>query len=156
MDYSIFIEKWIKRSERKIESDFIDIGDCFISLWIAFNALLKSQYGESLTDRKLIEKIILDERIIKVFNEVKEKNISAQKALEVLGQYDILDMRDPHNVAKKINYDGSFKSLIEGLYQIRCNLFHGRKDVDEDTKDIELVGTAYAVLLPILKDYLSL
>lgn len=156
MDYSIFIRKWIERSERKIGNDFIDIGDCFISLWIAFNALLKSKYGEGLTDRKLIEKIILDEEIIKVFNEVKEKNISAQEALEVLGQYDILDMRDPYNVAKKINYDGSFKLLIEGLYQIRCNLFHGRKDVNEDKKDIELVSSAYGVLLPILKGYLSL
>ena len=156
MDYSIFIEKWIGRSERKIGGDFIDIGDCFISLWIAFNALLKSKYGESLTDRKLIEKIILDEKINKVFNEIKEKNISAQKALKVLGEYDILDMRDPYNNTKKVNYDGSFESLIKGLYQVRCNLFHGRKDVNEDKKDIELVSAAYEVLLPILKGYLSL
>lgn len=156
MDYSIFIEKWIGRSERKIGGAFVDIGDCFISLWIAFNALLKSKYGEKLSDKELIGKIILDEKINKVFNEVKEKNISAQKALKVLSEYDILDMRDPYNNTKKVNYDGSFGSLIKGLYQIRCNLFHGRKDVDEDKKDIELVGAAYEALLPILKDYLSL
>ena len=60
-----------------------------------------------------------------------------------------------YNDEKNKKYDGTFESLIRTIYQIRCNLFHGRKDINDDEKDIKLVYLAYDILLPLFKKYLS-
>ena len=151
MDYNNFIKEWIRRSDREENKDFVDIGDKFISLWIAFNAWLKSQFGEKKCDRDLKNNLISFSPIESVFNEFKKDN----KELAKLRNYRIKNMKFPEDELKKISYDGSFKSLIEVLYEIRCNLFHGRKDINDDEKDIKLVYLAYDILLPLFKKYLS-
>jgi len=63
-------------------------------------------------------------------------------------------MRDIDNENLIKRYDGTFESLIETVYQIRCNLFHGRKDSIE--KDFELICISYDVLLPLFRKYLEI
>jgi hypothetical protein len=69
-----------------------------------------------------------------------------------LKDYTVVDMREPGNESKKKKYDDSFESLIRTIYQIRCNLFHGRKDIEENKKDFGLVCLAYDILLPLFKN----
>lgn len=64
-------------------------------------------------------------------------------------------MKDPSDETKYKKYQGDFKSFIDVIYQIRCNLFHGRKDISEDKRDIYLVGLALNLLLPFFKKILE-
>lgn len=64
-------------------------------------------------------------------------------------------MRFVNNNNNVTKYDGSFKSLIEAFYKIRCNLFHGRKNPDEDKKDYELVCLSYDILLLLFEKYIE-
>ena len=47
INYEIFADKWLERAERR--KVFVDDGDRFISLWIAFNGWMKGKYGEDKT-----------------------------------------------------------------------------------------------------------
>jgi hypothetical protein len=150
-DYSNFLREWIRRSGRKEGRDYIDIGDKFISLWIAFNGWMKSEFGEKKWDKDLKDELINFSPMEVVFNIFKNGN----NDLALLAKYKIKNMRDPENEKLKQGYDGSFKSLIEVLYSIRCNLFHGRKNVTDNENDKELVGLAYKILSPLFKKYLE-
>ena len=76
--------------------------------------------------------------IQKVFSDLKRKNHRFAEDLNELAEYSIADMRFINNANRTRRYDGTFKSLIEAIYQIRCNLFHGRKNPGEDKKTLNL------------------
>jgi hypothetical protein len=44
--------------------------------------------------------------------------------------------------------------VLEALYRVRCNLFHGTKSVD-GAADREVVDAASAVLVPVVKHLVS-
>lgn len=158
MEYEIFYKKWLERSERLDVS--VDKGDNFIALWISFNAWMKSKYKEMHNTKKdpqerpLIDMVIGLKEFEKEFNNLKKNEFFSQNLMKLAG-YTVINMKEPNNDDKKEKYDGSFESLIRTIYQIRCNLFHGRKDIDDDKKDIELVYLAYDILLPLFKKYLQ-
>lgn len=154
MDYNIFITEWVKRSKRREGKDYIDMGDKFISLWIAFNAWAKNKFGETKSDSDLIKETINFTEMKDVFRNLK-KDDEFQQLLLVLQNYSIADMRYPEEKSKKIKYDGSFKSLVESLYRIRCNLFHGRKNLEANKDDENLVRLAYKILSALFKKYLE-
>jgi hypothetical protein len=151
IDYNIFTRKWLERAERGNVA--IDDGDRFISLWIAFNGWMKLKFSEDITDRALINNVILHKDFIKAFNQFKRKDKTFHDNLKEFKAYRVVDMRDIDNKKKIKKYNGTFKSLIETIYQIRCNLFHGRKDISADDTDYKLVCLAYKILLPYFKYY---
>lgn len=153
INWEIFTDRWLKRAERGQE--YIDDGDRFISLWIAFNGWMRSKFGEDLGDRCQIESVKKMQDFKEVFNNLKIEEPAFRECLEKLEKLPVVDMRFKNNREDIDRYDGSFESLIEVIYQVRCNLFHGRKNIDEDKKDFELVGLSYRTLLPLFKAYLS-
>jgi hypothetical protein len=154
VNWKIFTEGWLQRAERGHR--IIDDGDRFISLWIAFNGWMKWKFGEAVKDRTLIDRLKKSEEARIVFEDLRRNKTSFNESLRELSQYTVADMRHLEDQNKVKKYDGSFDSLIEVLYQVRCDLFHGRKDINEDKKDIELVSLAYRILLPLFKTYLSI
>jgi hypothetical protein len=153
INYELFTERWLGRAERKRE--FVDDGDRFISLWIAFNGWMKSKFSETLFDRYLINEVKAMKEFNEVFRDLKNNDRNFLQTLEKFEDYTVADMRYVDNSRKIRKYDGSLDSLMEAIYQIRCNLFHGRKNLDEDRKDKELVSIAYNILLPLFKKYLG-
>lgn len=149
INYEIFTKKWLQRASNS--KRLIDKGDQFIALWIAFNGWLKSNYGEDKTDRNLIQRLQTNSSFKKVFDELKCNEL--RSSLKILERYTILDMRNVTDVNLGKKYDGTYKSLINILYLIRCNLFHGRKNIDEDKTDEELVHLAYDILYPLFDKY---
>jgi len=149
INYEIFTSKWLQRAS--CSRRLLDKGDLFIALWIAFNGWLKNNYGERKTDRFLIQKLQSNSKFEKVYDELK--CIRLKSSLETLEQYTILDMRNVTDVNMSKKYDGTYKSLISILYLIRCNLFHGRKNIDQDKTDEELVHLAYDILYPLFSEY---
>jgi len=152
VNYEIFTDKWLKRAEREKAS--IDDVDRFISLWIAFNGWMKGKYGENTRECYMIKKVKELRDMESVFTDLKEHNSCFAKDLNKLEQYTVANMRHINDESKNKRYDGTFESLIETIYQIRCNLFHGRKDA-EDKKDTELARLSYRILIPLFKEYLK-
>ncbi|NQT24655.1 hypothetical protein HQ585_04810 [candidate division KSB1 bacterium] len=153
MNWEIFTHKWLKRAERG--QVCVDDGDRFISLWIAFNGWMRYRFSEELGDRYQIESVKKMRDFQEVFDKLNTGNTDFRDCLEDLKKLTVVDMRFKNNREDIDRYDGTYESLIEVIYQVRCNLFHGRKDIDEDKKDIELVSLAYRILLPLFKEYLS-
>lgn len=153
IDYHEFELKWLDRAKR--HDKIVDEGDKFISLWIAFNGWMKRTFGEDKRDIKLIEAVKHFQRLKQIFDAVKDNNEKFAKNLEELGKHSIADMRFFRNNKKVVRYNGTFESLIEAIYRIRCNLFHGRKDLNEDRKDYELVCLAYKILLLLFEEYIK-
>ncbi len=149
MDYSRFTKEWYKRATDERD---LDTPDRFLNLWISFNGWMKNKYGESLQDKQLLQKVKREESLKQAF-EVKKDSLD--DLLSDLKRFSVLDMRDETNKERIKNFDDSFESLIEVLYQIRCNLFHGRKCVDEDENDKRLVELAYKILQPIFHEVLE-
>ena len=149
--WEIFTAKWLQRAERGHE--YIDDGDRFISLWIAFNGWMKGKFGENKTDRTLLNKTKELTEFSDSFNHLKQVNSCFKSNLEKLANYSVADMRNLKD--RNLTYDGTFESLIEVLYRVRCNLFHGRKEITENKKDIELMSLSLKILLPLFKTYLS-
>lgn len=116
---------------------------------------MKSKYGERKSDRSLVQSVIGNEEIKFVFDRMKIENETFKKSLERLSQYRVIDMRDEFDEDKYQEYDGSFGSLMNVIYQIRCNLFHGRKNVDGNEKDFELIQLALRILKPLFQEYLQ-
>ena len=151
--WEIFTDRWLQRAQRR--QVFVDDGDRFISLWIAFNGWMRGKFGEGVSDRNQIESVKEMQDFKDVFNHLKKKDFEFGEHLAKLERLPIVNMQFKNNEEVTYVYDGTFESLIEVIYQVRCNLFHGRKDINEDKKDIEAVSLAYQILLPLFKTYLS-
>jgi hypothetical protein len=149
--WELFTNRWLQRAERGQE--YIDDGDRFISLWIAFNGWMKGKFGEKKRDRALLDHTKALPEFIDIFNDLKLFNPDFSSNLERLASFTVIDMRNPKTT--DLRYDGTFESLIEVLYRVRCNLFHGRKNVSDNNKDFELVSLSLKILLPLFKTYLT-
>jgi hypothetical protein len=154
MDYNNFIREWLRRAER--EKVRIDNADKFISLWIAFNAWLKKEYGEGTSDSVMIKRAKGNDGLKETFRELSASDRDFQKNLKELMKYTVIDMRDPENEQKEKRCIGDYKSFLDAVYQIRCNLFHGRKNVEENKKDEELVTLALKLLHPLFKKHIHI
>lgn len=153
INWEVFTKGWLQRAERRKVS--VDDGDRFISLWIAFNGWLSGKFGEGEIDANKIKSVKKMQDFKEVFNHLRETDIAFKKSLDKLEGMPIAIMQVRKNREQIYKYDGTFESLIEAIYRVRCNLFHGRKDITEDKKDKELVKLAYRILLPLFKAYLS-
>jgi hypothetical protein len=152
INWDYFIEKWLQRAERGQE--YIDDGDRFISLWIAFNSWLKKEFGKAEKDFTLIKRIKDSPKVQAAFENMKNEEEFAQLLHQLKVRSPVVDMRFPDNSAKVKSYEGDLGSLMEVLYLVRCNLFHGQKSAEENNRDFELVVLSYHVLLPFFKKLL--
>ncbi len=82
-----------------------------------------------------------------------------RKKLVEIKKYFISDMRYPEDRSRFVQVETGKEevaSLISAIYRIRCNLFHGRKDVSErHGTDRKLVYLAYDLLFPIFVKYVK-
>jgi hypothetical protein len=153
MEYDIFIREWLKRSERAEVP--IDDADRFISLWIAFNAWLKKEYGENTTDKKMVERAKGNTVLKEIFRKLSASDRDFTTNLSKLMRYIVIDMRDPSNKQREKRCTGDYKSFLDTVYQIRCNLFHGRKNFEENKIDRELITLALKLLRLLFKEFIE-
>ena len=153
MEYNNFIKEWFKRAERK--NRCVDDADRFISLWIAFNGWLKNEYGENIRDCEMIKSAKKNRTLKSTFRELSNSNNNFKKILAELKGYSVTDARCPSNEQKEKSCTGDYGSFLDTIYQIRCNLFHGRKNVDENKIDRKLVTLALKLLHPLFKKLLD-
>jgi hypothetical protein len=69
--------------------------------------------------------------------------------------YIVIDMREPSNEQRQRRCTGDYESFLDTIYQIRCNLFHGRKNFEGNQRDRELVTLTLKLLRPCFKKLLE-
>lgn len=129
----------------------IDLGDRFMSLWICFNSIVRDLYGESLSDNALITEASKPSLWTELFEKNKK---SLNPYLDELMKYDVKNMKT--GKVRKLKTK-TFEELIWVIYDIRCNLFHGRKNPYdfEGSKDFKLISLAFLILSEIILQYLT-
>ena len=90
-----------------------------------------------------------------IFRELSDSDRDFRTNLSQLMRYIVIDMREPSNEQREKRCTGDYGSFLDTIYQIRCNLFHGRKNFEEDQKDRELVTLALKLLRPLFKKLLE-
>ncbi len=144
IDAQDFIFQWYERYEM---AEF----DKFIYLWMSFNAWLsKHTKTKNKTDREMIEEFKKTDQANYI--ELIKQDSELNNNVEWLCENGVLNYRN-ETIIKPKNID-DFNGIVECIYAIRCNLFHGsyKRDVPIDRKTVakgtEILAGIYG---PILK-----
>jgi len=139
---------WFKRSQKQRTKNF-GIFDQFISLWFAFNS-----WGTFVTksdaDWLMIRKLKTDRALLSSFGSLLS-NEDFRADVERLAEYSVLDMRPGHEHEQiNISNPEDFGQVLDTIYKIRCNLFHGQKS-EINPHDRELVTLSFRILSDVFK-----
>jgi len=114
---------------------FIQLKDhwlIFILYWMIFDAYL-TEISQCNTEEQKLQYFFRNSSDFKSY--IINKKISA-KELKKLSP--ILDMRPGSNRQVHLNDEDNLEQIFRFLYQVRCNLFHGAKNI-KNPKDNKLV-----------------
>ncbi len=121
----------------------MDVFSKFVFLWFCFNAWL-AYHSQKVTDSDMIAWL---KRPSSDNSDLKKsyQMLTHPHFKEVLKVLAILSpIHDPRPRGKKIEIKdvNDFPNIVDAIYQIRCNLFHGRKEanVDRDRNLVQLSG----------------
>ncbi len=109
----IFTQNWLRRAERGQE--YIDDGDRFISLWIAFNSWMRGKFGDAVKDSTLVKHVKESVEVQKIFEKMKSNEEGFAALLDKLSNYIIADMRYPNDSSRLKQYDKNLASLMDVL-----------------------------------------
>jgi len=122
---------------------------------------MRKEFGENLRDTELIAQAKRHIGFQKSFDDLL-KTMPFQYHFYQLQGIPVRDMRTAENSdeVKEIGViavgNESFGELLDAIYAIRCNLFHGRKNPEDIYgTDYTLIFLAYNLLLPIVRYYLE-
>jgi hypothetical protein len=104
--------------------------DNFICLWFAFNAWGRYVTGIESNDNDMKNRLKTDPRLVDSFKKDRQDPEFNKKLLQMKGAK-IPTHRTTHEYVC-MNDEESFGEVLEVIYRIRCNLFHGRKDPEEE------------------------
>lgn len=148
------IKKWFERSQMDKQEDNYDNFDKFIALWIAFNGWANIKTTKT-NDQDWIEEVSKSGSVLDGnYKKLQDHNSNFKSNVEALKKAaPVYDMRYPadRSKAKEINNIENLGEVLDVIYQIRCNLFHGAKGL-KDERDNNLVKLAYDILTELFKE----
>ena len=117
----------------------------FVFLWFCFNATLAFESNED-TDRSMVNwlKGYPPSRLTEAFETARRSEVFTRN-LAALADYS--PITDPRGKRDPVVITGveDFANLVEGIYRVRCNLFHGAKS-SRDVRDDKLLRVCAAIL----------
>jgi hypothetical protein len=127
----------------------------FMCHWICFNAWLDHQSGE-YTDRAMINWLKLQtpttSDMIASYEAMKLTTVGGQNLKALVSMGPILDSRGRGNITMSGVNDRD--NIIEAIYKIRCNLFHGGKRLSS-TRDTKLVACVNHIMTKWIDDLIA-
>ena len=143
---SQIIRTWYERAQ-SAEDRF----DKFIYLWIAFDAFA-TNYSEKEWPKQVRKNIEKDSLLTNCYVSSMKNNDFSREIRELQKLCPVYDTRkkflnDP-KYSVTISDPNNFKEVINVLYKIRNNLFHGGKSPNEE-RDKKLVSLAFNILSKI-------
>lgn len=148
------IKAWVNLADKESPhlSGREDVYFRFMALWVGFNAFLTREYKHIRGDREKVRAFANESSSASLHREELSTPIYS-KAVEDLKERGVKDMQNINRVYG-INSSECFTEVMECVYQVRCNLFHGDKQVD-DERDNKLVEAAHAIVSIHLKSKLQ-
>ncbi len=148
------IEAWLHVAEKEAPglNPPLDSFFRFMALWVAFNAYLTRRYPCPSGDHNKVREFARDESIVE-FHQYCLRDQDYKTAVQRFRQ----GVRDMHARRDDIYYVNSptcFTEVMECVYHVRCNLFHGDKEVASE-RDRVLVEAAYRIVMDHLKRLLK-
>ena len=134
-----FLERWKEKGEDYDLDDLSNCFDAFFAAYVPFNFIYDfiAHNSPSIAGNKTIPvkvpRIFLGSKAIASDSEIKANATKIQK----LGEAGRLNLKNPRWDLKQIeklasNDPEQFSSgVLEIMYGIRCNLFHGEKPIEE-------------------------
>ena len=116
-----------------------------MAAWIAFNSFLCKKYPGISGDRDKVRAFGNDHDYL-TSHERKLKDVPYRRSVEILQDKGVKDMQQGSDRIFRIDNIVCFAEVMECVYQVRCNLFHGDKTVDEE-RDNNLVRAANTIVL---------
>jgi hypothetical protein len=129
----------------------------FVFLWFCFNAVLAFESGED-SDRDMLEWLkssaASGSRLRRAYD-MAMRSSGFRENLEGLAQLcPIVSVRYPNKKAV-IQSPEDFPNIVEAIYLVRCNLFHGSKG-SSDVRDQKLIKRCALILEKWVGNILSL
>lgn len=150
-------KRWYEKSEHYAndENNVIDVMDKFFSLFVAYNALY-SKKGQG--DKKGAVDVMasyLKNNQIKILNDCEEEIYKMIRPVEsgefhIYGEKGGKNNDNDNDIISCIKEDiNNYESILHFIYGIRCNMFHGEKQIIcEQTK---LLVPANIIMEKLLK-----
>lgn len=135
------VKGWRDRSRRER-----DVVSKFVFLWFCFNAILAFE-SQKEADRTMINWLKSrprSSRLISGYDAATRSSVFSGYLRALAANSPITDPRCRHRPVVIVDAE-DFDNLLEGIYRIRCNLFHGRKS-SNDVRDQKLIKVAALIL----------
>lgn len=128
----------------------------FMCHWICFNAWLDHESGQA-TDRKMInwlkQQSPASSDLIKSYEQMKQTTVGLRELKNLTNYLPITDPRGSRPVIT-ISDVNDRDNIIEAIYKIRCNLFHGSKSPG-NSKDKKLVSCVNLIMTKWIGDLVA-
>jgi hypothetical protein len=137
------VRVWYEKRARR-EDDPISK---FVFLWFCFNAWLAFESDEDVDARMLSWLKGSDgkrSRLRAAYNTARASS-AFEDQLQTLASYCPIRSNRPGKPDVSISSVDDFQSIVDAIYRVRCNLFHGTKSAD-DNRDYKLVKVCSLIL----------
>lgn len=137
------IKGWYEnRAKRELDPTFK-----FLCVWICFNAWIDHK-SQKIFDRDIIDWLKMQTKensdLVREYENAKktEPFINLLKSLTQETHKSPISKR---NGSVYIDNENDFKNIIEAIYAVRCNLFHGNKE-ENNSRDQKLIRICQQIL----------
>jgi hypothetical protein len=123
----------------------------FLKLWIAFNALYAVRFDNVSGDRNQVRRFAGWQPAVAAH----ERGLASdgyREAVESIAAFGVFDFRRNDLLRPADSYPCD--EVLNAVYQVRCNLFHGHKS-PTDLRDLRLVQAAGTIVAWILDELLG-
>jgi hypothetical protein len=125
--------------------------DRFASLWISFNAwgTYESHFYQ---DRNMINWAKTNSSLVTNFSVLIKDNAPFRRDVEILKNMCPIRVNKVGRGSRDVTISDihNFGEVLEVIYTIRCNFFHGKKSPD-DSRDRTLVELAFRILSEVFR-----
>jgi len=123
----------------------------FIADWIAFNAIYSSRFATVKGERNQVHALASDPEAVGRHQELLKSDDGYRQCIDAIKAHGVFDYRKRNY--RRIGDDLNLKDVLDCTYQIRCNLFHGDKQHDED-RDRLLVEAGFKIISEIVTPFI--
>jgi len=141
MNLKEIITNWVKISKQQLFGTN-DVFFRFMSLWIGFNAFFTFKYG-NIRDKEKAQKFAKEQETGKRHQELLQNDRDYENSVAIIAEKGVTDSRRKKRYT--ISDTKNFCQVMDCIYTIRCNLFHGSKLTD-DLRDEKLVSASLDIL----------
>ncbi len=141
MNLREIITNWVKIS-RQQAFETNDVFFRFMSLWIAFNAYFTFKYG-NIRDTEKPQRFAQEQKTGKRHQELLQTDSVYENGVATIAEKGVTELKSRKHYTIADTRD--LCQVMDCIYTIRCNLFHGNKLTD-DLRDQKLVAASLAIL----------